>query len=167
MKATPKWFKVVAFVALLWNLLGCVAFVSELRLTPEAVSKLSAAQQAMYAARPIWSVAATGVAVVGGALGCIGLILCKRWAYPLLGITSRRHPPGHLLGGPRWRYVERRHLAGHRPGGRRGARLACPQSDQERLAHVARQPTIHSSRRRFVARDNSGVRRRDESSISR
>jgi hypothetical protein len=87
MKATPKWFKVVAFVALLWNLLGCVAFVSELRLTPEAVSKLSAAQQAMYAARPIWSVAATGVAVVGGALGCIGLILGKRWAYPLLGLS--------------------------------------------------------------------------------
>ena len=87
MTATPKWFKVVAFVALLWNVLGCVAFVSDLRLTPEDVAKLSAAQQAMYAARPIWSVIATCIAVVGGALGCIGLILCKRWAYPLLGLS--------------------------------------------------------------------------------
>jgi hypothetical protein len=87
MTATPKWFKPVAIVALLWNLLGCAAFVSDLRLTPEDMAKLSAAQQAMYAARPAWSVAATGIAVLGGALGCIGLIFGKRWSYPLLALS--------------------------------------------------------------------------------
>ena len=87
MTATPKWFKPVAVVALLWNLIGCVAFVMDLRMTPEDIGKLSVAQQAMYAARPVWSVVATGVAVCGGALGCIGLALGKRWSYPLLVLS--------------------------------------------------------------------------------
>jgi hypothetical protein len=87
MTAAPKWFKPVAVVALLWNLLGCVAFVMDIRLTPEDVAKLTAAQQAMYAARPAWSVAATGIAVWGGALGCIGLIFGKRWSYPVLALS--------------------------------------------------------------------------------
>ncbi len=84
MTATPKWFKVVAIVGLLWNLLGCFAFIADLRITPEALAKLSAAQQAIYAARPTWSIAATGIAVLGGALGCIGLLIGKRWSRPLL-----------------------------------------------------------------------------------
>ncbi|MGA8278338.1 MAG: hypothetical protein WB784_09095 [Rhodanobacteraceae bacterium] len=87
MNAIPKWFKPVAAVALLWNLLGCAAFLADFRMTPEDVAKLSAAQQAMYAARPFWSVAATGVAVLGGALGCVGLILGRRWSYPLLALS--------------------------------------------------------------------------------
>lgn len=83
MADTPKWFKPVAIVALLWNLMGCAAFAGDLMLTPEDVAKLDAAQQAMYAARPAWSVASTGLAVLAGALGCIGLLLGKRWALPV------------------------------------------------------------------------------------
>jgi hypothetical protein len=79
----PKWYTPVAVVALLWNLLGCVAYLSDVMLTPEDIAKLSAAQQAMYAARPAWSIAATAIAVWGGAAGCIGLILRRRWALPL------------------------------------------------------------------------------------
>ena len=89
---TPAWFKVVAVVALLWNLLGCVAFFSDLRISPEDLAKLPEAQQALYAARPGWAVAATGTAVLGGVLGCIGLLLRRKWAFPvfvlsLLGIV--------------------------------------------------------------------------------
>lgn len=87
MTATPRWLKPVGIVALIWNLIGCAAFIMDLRLTPEDIAKLSAAQQAMYAARPAWSVAATGIAVCAGALGCVGLIIGKRWAYPLLVLS--------------------------------------------------------------------------------
>jgi hypothetical protein len=45
---------------------------------------MSAAQQALYAARPAWSIAATAVAVWIGAAGCVGLLMRKRWASPLL-----------------------------------------------------------------------------------
>lgn len=84
MSKPPMWFYVVAVLALLWNLMGCVAFVTDLHLTPEDLAKLPEAQQALYRARPGWAVAATGVAVIGGALGCLALILRKRWAAGLL-----------------------------------------------------------------------------------
>ena len=84
MTQAPKWFRVTAIVALLWNILGCLAFVADLQLKPEDIAKLPEAQQALYASRPAWSVAATAVAVFGGALGCIGLILKRKWAFVLL-----------------------------------------------------------------------------------
>lgn len=84
MTPTPKWYLPVAILALLWNLMGCFAYLSDAMLTPDDLAKMSAAQQAMYAARPAWSVAATAIAVWGGAAGCLGLIMRKRWATPLL-----------------------------------------------------------------------------------
>jgi hypothetical protein len=84
MNKAPKWFLPVAGVALLWNLVGCAAYLSDVMLTPDDVAKMDAAQQALYASRPAWAVAATAVAVWGGAAGCVGLLLRKRWALPLL-----------------------------------------------------------------------------------
>ena len=78
------WFKVVAVVALLWNLLGCLAFVSDLSISAEDIAKLPDSQKALYAARPAWAVAATAIAVIGGALGCVSLLLGKRWAFTIL-----------------------------------------------------------------------------------
>jgi hypothetical protein len=84
MTPVPSWFKPVAIVALLWNLIGCVAYLSDVTITPEAVAQMSPEQQALYNSRPAWAVSATAIAVWGGALGCIGLFLRKRWALPLL-----------------------------------------------------------------------------------
>jgi hypothetical protein len=84
MNQTPKWYLPVAIIALLWNLIGCAAFLHDVMLTPEDIAMLPADQQALYAARPAWSIAATAVAVLAGALGCLGLILRRRWATPLL-----------------------------------------------------------------------------------
>lgn len=84
MNKAPKWYMPVAIVALLWNLIGCAAYLADVTLTPEDVAKMSAAQQALYDSRPAWAVAATAIAVWGGAAGCVGLILRRRWATPLL-----------------------------------------------------------------------------------
>lgn len=84
MNPAPKWFVPVAIVALLWNLIGCAAYLQDVMLTPDDIAKMTADQQALYAARPGWSVAATAVAVWAGALGSLGLILRRRWATPLL-----------------------------------------------------------------------------------
>jgi hypothetical protein len=70
----------VAIIALLWNLIGCVAYLMDVTLTPEAVAAMAPDQQALYAARPAWAVAVYAIAVWGGALGCAGLIMKKRWA---------------------------------------------------------------------------------------
>lgn len=87
MKTPVVWFTVVAVLALLWNLLGCIAFFSDLRLSPDDLAKLPAAQQALYAARPVWAVAASGVAVFGGVLGSIGLLLRRKWAFPVFVLS--------------------------------------------------------------------------------
>jgi hypothetical protein len=87
MNKAPKWFLAVAVIALLWNLLGCMAFFADLQLSPQDVAKLSPAQQSLYAARAGWAVAATGLAVLGGAAGCIGLLLRKNWAVVLLSLS--------------------------------------------------------------------------------
>lgn len=87
MNTSPGWFKAVAALALLWNLLGCLAFFSDLRLSPDDLARLPEAQQALYAARPAWAVAATGLAVLGGGLGCIGLLLRRKWAFAVLALS--------------------------------------------------------------------------------
>lgn len=87
MNKAPGWFLPVAIVALLWNLLGCFAFASDLMATPADIAAMSAEQQALHAARPAWAIVATALAVIGGALGCIGLILRKRWALPLFVVS--------------------------------------------------------------------------------
>lgn len=84
---TPTWFKIVAVVALLWNLLGCLAFFSDLRLSPDDIAMLPEAQQALYAARASWAVAATGLAVFGGVLGSIGLLMGRMWAFPVFVLS--------------------------------------------------------------------------------
>lgn len=84
MSTTPKWFMPVAVVALIWNLLGCAAYLADVMAGPEAVAAMTEAQQAMYAARTSWMVAATAIAVWFGAAGSLGLVLRKRWALPLL-----------------------------------------------------------------------------------
>lgn len=84
MPKPPTWFKVVVVAALLWNLAGCAAFVADLLLTPADIARLPEAQQALYRARPLWTIGATGIAVLGGALGSLGLVLRRRWATGLL-----------------------------------------------------------------------------------
>lgn len=87
MNASPTWFKAISVLALLWNLLGCLTFAADLQLTAEDLAKLPEAQQALYAARPAWALAATATAVLGGALGCLGLLFGKRKAQTLLWLS--------------------------------------------------------------------------------
>lgn len=87
MHNAPKWFLPVVIVALLWNLLGCAAYLHDVMLTADDIARLPPEMQAMYAARPAWSVAATATAVWGGALGCIGLLLRRRWSIAVLGLS--------------------------------------------------------------------------------
>lgn len=87
MTVAPKWLLPVAIIALLWNLMGCAAYLSDAMLTAADIAKMSDAEKAMVAARPMWSVGATAVGVWLGALGCLALILRKSWAVPLLWLS--------------------------------------------------------------------------------
>lgn len=87
MSALPRWYKPVAVVALLWNLIGASAYLMDLTTSPDAVAKMTEAQRAMYESRPAWFVAAYACAVWFGVGGSLGLLLRKRWAKLLLLIS--------------------------------------------------------------------------------
>ena len=82
--AVPRWWLPTTILALLWNLVGCMAYLMDVRMTPEQIAALTPAQQELLNGRPAWAVAASAIAVWGGALGSLGLILRKRWALPVL-----------------------------------------------------------------------------------
>ncbi|WP_162314440.1 hypothetical protein [Pseudoxanthomonas yeongjuensis] len=83
-----RWtFWVIAFVALVWNLIGLAMFVVQVRLTPAMVAAMPAAQQQVHAATPPWVDIAFGVAVVFGVLGSLALLLRKRLAPPLFMVS--------------------------------------------------------------------------------
>ena len=81
----PKWFKTVVALALVWNLVGIFNFYTQITLTEEAMVALPLAEQKLMNTTPLWSLIAFGIGVFGGSLGCIGLLIKKKWSfYPLL-----------------------------------------------------------------------------------
>ncbi|GGD10546.1 hypothetical protein [Aquisalinus flavus] len=76
-KKAPVWFWVVAVLALLWNLLGLLAFGGTIMIlnSADVMAALPPEQQAIYADYPGWALAAFAVAVFGGLLGSIFLLM--------------------------------------------------------------------------------------------
>ena len=85
---TPIWHWIISTLLFVWNLMGVAAFVIQMRATPEQILESYGQVQAdMIAAQPAWYPVIFGLAVFGGALGCLGLLLRKKWAKLLLLIS--------------------------------------------------------------------------------
>ncbi|MCB1566759.1 MAG: hypothetical protein KDI78_14330 [Xanthomonadales bacterium] len=80
----PVWFWIVSVVALLWNMLGVMAFVGQMMMTPDMLAQLPEAQRVQIEARPMWATIAFGIAVFGGAIGSALLLIRSRMAKGLL-----------------------------------------------------------------------------------
>lgn len=76
----PTWFWVVSGIALVWNLMGVMAFIGNATISAEALATLPEAQQNLIKTTPMWAMIAFAVATFGGAIGSIGLLLRKSWA---------------------------------------------------------------------------------------
>ena len=76
----PGWYWAVAILALLWEAMGCYAYVTQVSMDQAALAKLPAEQREIWAAMPGWAVGAYAVAVWAGLLGAVGLLLRRRWA---------------------------------------------------------------------------------------
>jgi vacuolar-type H+-ATPase subunit I/STV1 len=72
----PAWLRIVALLGLLWNAFGCYAYL-------QTVGVLSGGEAAMTA-MPAWVTGAFAIAVFGGVLGCLGLLMLKSWSRLLL-----------------------------------------------------------------------------------
>jgi len=76
----PIWFWIIAILALLWNIMGVLAYLAQAYITDEAITSLPEAEQSFYNNMPAWVTAAFAIAVFAGALGCILLLLRKKIA---------------------------------------------------------------------------------------
>lgn len=85
--SAPKWLIILAVIMAIWNLMGVLAFIMQMAMTPEQIAALPENEQLLYQDIPLWVNIAFGCAVFGGALGCIALALKKAIALPILLIS--------------------------------------------------------------------------------
>lgn len=76
----PASLRVIAWLALFWNLVGVVMFIMQTGLSAEQVAAMPDERRMVYEAMPAWLTVAYAVGVFGGALGAFGLLLRRRWA---------------------------------------------------------------------------------------
>ncbi len=74
-------FWAIGVVALIWNAMGCMNFV--MQMDADSLAGYSSAARALVEGRPAWSTGAFAVAVFGGALGSVLLLLRKSIGYYL------------------------------------------------------------------------------------
>jgi hypothetical protein len=72
-------FWAIGAVALIWNVMGVINFF--MQMNPDALADYPEAARSLVEGRPEWATGAFAVAVFGGALGCLLLLLRKSAAY--------------------------------------------------------------------------------------
>lgn len=75
-------FWIVAALALIWNLMGCLNYV--MQTNADVVAQMPEIYQLIITERPTWATAAFAIGVFGGAVGCILLLLRRSVAVPVL-----------------------------------------------------------------------------------
>lgn len=80
-------FWIIAVLALAWNIMGVIAYIGQAYMTDEALALLKESEQAYHNNVPAWVTAAFAIAVFAAALGCIALLMRKKWAKPLFFLS--------------------------------------------------------------------------------
>ncbi|MCI0526483.1 MAG: hypothetical protein L0Y56_03395 [Nitrospira sp.] len=88
-------FWTIGAVALIWNVMGVMNFIGQ--MNAGALTAMPEAQRAIIEGRPAWATGAFAIAVFGGALGCLLLLLRKSAAFylfiaSLLGVIVQMIP---------------------------------------------------------------------------
>lgn len=83
----PIWFWIASVLALVWNGMGVMQYLQQAYNTESFKAMCTPEELEMYANLPSWYTAVFAFAVFGGLLGCIALLLRKKFAYILLLIS--------------------------------------------------------------------------------
>ena len=86
-KAVPIWFWVISAIGLFWFLMDFMAFYMRVFTAEQTLEKMPEAQQTLYQAMPSWVNVVFALEVFGGLLGCVMLLLRKKWATALLALS--------------------------------------------------------------------------------
>ena len=82
-------FWVIGVLALIWNVMGIMAYLGRAFITDEMIAALPEEQQAEFLIeQPSWVTAAFAIAVFAGVLAAIFLLLRKKLAYPLFILSG-------------------------------------------------------------------------------
>lgn len=76
---------IIAIAGLVWNLMGCLNYITQ--TNADNVARMPEIYQVIIAGRPTWATAAFAIAVFGGAVGCILLLLRNRMTLPVLALS--------------------------------------------------------------------------------
>jgi hypothetical protein len=68
-------FWVIGAVTLIWNVMGCINYV--MQMNPDMLAAYRESERAIIEGRPTWATGAFAIAVFGGAIGCLLLLLRK------------------------------------------------------------------------------------------
>ncbi len=74
-------FWLIGAVALIWNVVGVINFF--VQMNPDVLAAYRESERAIVEGRPAWATGAFAIAVFGGAVGCLLLLLRKSAAYYL------------------------------------------------------------------------------------
>tara|TARA_R110002051_G_scaffold209115_1_gene275034 strand:+ start:1930 stop:2367 length:438 start_codon:yes stop_codon:yes gene_type:complete len=83
----PVWFWIISVIALLWNLIGASQYLAQEMMTDEAKTLMTAEQLKLLEETPTWLTAIFAIAVWGGVIASIGLLLRKKWSKSIFLIS--------------------------------------------------------------------------------
>ena len=94
-------FWAIGAVTLIWNVMGVINFF--VQMNADMVAAMPETHRAIIEVRPAWATGALAIAVFGGALGCLLLLLRKSTAYylfiaSLLGVIVAMIPHLDMIG---------------------------------------------------------------------
>ena len=83
----PRSFWVIGAVALLWNLMGLMAYLAQVTMDEATLAAMPAVERAVYESMPTWAVSAFAIAVNAGVLASLLLLLRRSWAVPVFIVS--------------------------------------------------------------------------------
>ncbi len=83
----PVWFWIISVLGLVWNGMGIDQYLGQAYNTDRWQSLMTPEQIELAQNLPSWYTACFALAVFGGALGCVALLLRKKWAYLLFFLS--------------------------------------------------------------------------------
>lgn len=80
-------FWIISVAALIWNIMGVIAYLGQAYMTEVVLKALTEGEQAYHNNVPAWVTAVFAIAVFAGLFGSLGLLMRKKWATMLFIVS--------------------------------------------------------------------------------
>lgn len=87
MTAPPTWFRIVALLAVVWNVFGVAVYLSSVGVFCDSRVGLNVAERTAVESIPAWITGAFAIGTFAGLTGSVGLLLYTAWARPVLIVS--------------------------------------------------------------------------------